>query len=122
MKLFNKLNLASVGLVAYAMSALNAMAQSLPTPAPTPTTPAPIAGGTGIIVFVNQIATWISFLFWALAVIFIFYAAFLYLTAGGEEEKVKKANHQLIYAVIAIVVALFAYGLPLFVKNILGNQ
>ena len=81
-----------------------------------------MAGGGGIINFVNQIATWASFLFWGLAVIFIFYAAFLYLTAAGEEEKIKTANHQLIYAVIAIVVALFAYGMPVFVANILKNQ
>ena len=122
MRILNKLNVAVAGLGFYLMNGLTAMAQTTPTPAPIPTTSPPVAGGGGIINFVNQIATWASFLFWGLAVIFIFYAAFLYLTAAGEEEKIKTANHQLIYAVIAIVVALFAYGMPVFVKNILGNQ
>lgn len=122
MKQLTKLNVAIAGLAFYVTNGLTAMAQSLPTPAPTPTTQGPITSGVGVINFANQIGTWISFLFWALAVIFIFYAAFLYLSARGDEEKVKKANHQLIYAVIAIVVALFAYGLPLFVGNILKSQ
>ncbi len=122
MKLFNKLTVATAGLGFSAMSVLTAAAQSLPTPQQAPQTPGPIQSGNGVISFVNQIGTWISFLFWGLAVIFIFYAAFKYLTAGGEEEKIKTANHTLIYAVIAIVVALFAYGLPLFVGNVLRSQ
>ncbi|MBI4085784.1 MAG: hypothetical protein HY433_00890 [Candidatus Liptonbacteria bacterium] len=123
MRIFNKLNVAVAGLGFYLMNGLTAMAQTFPRNPGIPSdATAPITSGNSVIVFVNQIAVWVSYLFWALAVIFIFYAAFLYLTAGGEEEKIKKANHQLIYAVIAIVVALFAYGMPLFVKNILGNQ
>lgn len=122
MKLLNKLNVATAGLAVYAMSAVNAMAAGA-TPAPIPTYQAPIPNlGRGVQLF-TDIGWYVSFLFWALTIIFIFYAAFLYLTAGGAEDKVKKANKQLIYAVIAIVVALFAYGLPLFVDTTLrGSQ
>lgn len=57
-----------------------------------------------------------------LAAIFIVYAGFLYLTAGGEEEKVKKAKNYLVYAVVALVVAGIAQVIILIAKNIIGVQ
>ena len=65
---------------------------------------------------------WLAVIFWIAAVGFIFYAAFLYLTAAGDTEKVKKASHSLLYGVIAIAVALMAYGLPLFIQNVLKGD
>ncbi|SRR3989344_1577023 len=55
---------------------------------------------------------WLFWLLIILAVVFVIFAAFRYLTAGGEPEKIKKANYSLIYAVVAIVVALLARALP----------
>ncbi|GEM_PF-490042 len=120
MKLLNKLNVVGAGLAFYAISTLKAMAAGA-TPVPIPQTPAPIPDANGFIDLINKIATWASYLFWGFAVIFIFYAAFLYLTGSGEEEKIKKAHKQLIYALIAIVVALFAYGMPALIHNILTS-
>lgn len=54
------------------------------------------------------------------AVIFVVVAAFKYLTAAGDPEKVKGANHQLIYAAIAIAVALIARAVPLIVGSFIG--
>ena len=56
-----------------------------------------------------------------LAVIFIIWAAFNYLRAGGEPEKVKEAGNQLIYAAVAVAVALFARGFPLLVGGFLSG-
>lgn len=67
----------------------------------------------------NRIAGIIARVFWIAAAAFVFYAAFLYLTASGNAEKVSKAHRQLWYTVIAIIVALFAYGLPKFLENTL---
>lgn len=64
-----------------------------------------------------------NILFWILillAVLFIVWAAFNYLTAGGDPEKVKSANHKIIYAVVAIVVALLARAIPTLVCSFLG--
>ena len=121
MKLLNKLNVAIGGFAFYAINALNAMAAG-PTEVKPPNISAPIPNANGFIAFFNQIATWSAYLFWALAVIFIFYAAFLYLTGSAEEDKIKKAHKQLIYAVIAIVVALFAYGMPALIDSILRSR
>ncbi|MEK7212779.1 MAG: hypothetical protein AAB686_03815 [Patescibacteria group bacterium] len=89
---------------------------------PPPSRTGPITGGQGVITLVEQILQWLATLFWILAAVFVFYAGFLYLTAGGDAEKVKKANHQLLYAIIAIIVGLMAYGLPKLVETVLGRQ
>ena len=56
-----------------------------------------------------------------LAVIFVLVAAFKYLTASGDTAKVTSANHQLIYAAVAIVVALIARGAPAIVGTFVGT-
>jgi amino acid transporter len=48
-------------------------------------------------------------------VIIVVYAGFLYLSAGGEEEKVKKAKKLISQAVIGIVIVLLAYSISTFV-------
>ena len=81
--------------------------------------PSPINTATDIINVFNKISVWIATAFWIAAAIAIFYAAYLYLTASDNEEKVKKAHKQLLYSVIAIAVALMAYGFPTLIENIL---
>lgn len=77
-----------------------------------------ITGGAGIIcVIIN----WIFWLLIVLTIIFVLYAAFLYLTAAGEPEKVKEASHTLLYAAVAVIVALIAKGLPLIVSGFIGG-
>ncbi len=55
-----------------------------------------------------------------LAVIFILVAAFKYLTAGGEPEKVKQAGATLLYAAVAVAVALLAKAIPMVIGTFLG--
>lgn len=54
-----------------------------------------------------------------LAVIFILFAAFYYLTAAGDPTKLEKAKTILIYAGVGIAVALVARGIPLLVRSVL---
>ncbi len=67
------------------------------------------------------IFAWFFTFLMVLAVIFVLVAAYKYLTAGGDPEKVKAASNILIYAAIAIIVALFARGLPLLVNSLIGG-
>ena len=39
-------------------------------------------------------------------------AAFEYITAQGNEEKLAKAKNMIVYAIVAIIVGIFAWGLP----------
>ncbi len=63
---------------------------------------------------------WAFYFLVVLAVIFVIIAAFKYLTAAGEPEKVKSAGNTLLYAAIAIGVALLARAIPLIVGNFLN--
>lgn len=66
------------------------------------------------------LVAWIFTILIILTVIFILWAAYLYLTADGEEEKIKRANHQLLYAAICLVVAILSRGIPYFVATFLN--
>ena len=68
-----------------------------------------------------RVLGWLFVFFIAIAVIFVIYAGWKYLTAGGEEEKIKEANRTLIYAVVAMVVAVLARSIPYVVANFVGG-
>ncbi len=78
-----------------------------------------IAGANGLLC---TIINWLFYLMIILAIIFVFVAAFKYLTAGGDPEKVSKAGSTLLYAVIAVVIALVAKGIPLIISSFLGSS
>ena len=92
-----------------------------------------ISGGTPVLPPANNLTfstlsgalctavAWIFTLLVILTVIFILFAAYNYLTSGGEEEKIKKANHQLLYAAIALIVAILSKAVPMFVTAFLGT-
>ena len=55
-----------------------------------------------------------------LVVVFVIFAAYNYLTSGGNPEKVKSANQQLIYAAVAILVGIVSKGVPVIVGAAFG--
>jgi len=79
---------------------------------------------SNVNVLLGKVCSIINLLFTILlivAVIFIILAAFTYLTAGGDPEKVKKASSQVLYAVVAVVVATFAKIIPIVASNFIGS-
>lgn len=91
--------------------------------------PAPISA-PGQIANINQllnaasICAIINWAFWLVivfAIIFTLVAAFRYLTAGGDPEKVRAAGSSLLYVVIAIVIALIAKGFPTIISSFIGG-
>jgi len=77
-----------------------------------------IGGVVGLIIYAFQ---WIYTIFFIIAGIMILFAAFTYLTSGGDPEKVGSAKNQIIYAVVAIVVALLAVSINLIVKSFVST-
>ncbi len=55
-----------------------------------------------------------------LAVAFIIYAGFLYVTSGGDTGQLEKAQRTLIWALVGIVVVVAAANLVLWVAGALG--
>ncbi len=67
----------------------------------------------------TNIYTWLLWFFWLITAGFIIWAAMLYVTARGDEEKVKKAKTVLIYAIVAIVVAILATSIRPLITNVI---
>ena len=76
----------------------------------------------GVTSFLDRIVNYLFGIFLVVAVIMIIYAAFLYLTAAGNEDKLKSAKNTIIYAIIAIVVAVVARSLVALVRNIITQS
>ncbi len=74
---------------------------------------------TRVVIFATQ--GWYTS-FFIFAVIFILVAAFKYLTAAGEPEKIKTAHKMLIWAAVAIAIALIAVGATQIIKSFLGGD
>ena len=86
------------------------------------TTP-PYTQLTSVQTVLNYVCLGFDYAFWfliAFAVIFGVIAAFKYLTAAGEPEKVKSAGNTLLYAAIAVAVALLARAIPVIIGDFLG--
>jgi hypothetical protein len=82
--------------------------------------PAAVPGFTSASSFLgvlDRVIGWIFTLLLVLAVIFILYAAFKYLTAAGDPATISTANKMLLYAAIAIAVAVLSRSIPLLVKQ-----
>lgn len=75
----------------------------------------------GIVNLVRAIVQWLYIIFFILAVLFILWAAILYLTAAGDPEKVGKAKNLLIYAVVAIIVAFLAVAFETIIGTFLTS-
>lgn len=106
-KLFAIFALLALGLTLSPM----VFADTIPLPQPPggyPTTN--ITSSTTLITTIESIIQWFAILVLVLAVIFFLYAAFLFITAGGSDDKIGQAKHILIYGVVGIIVAIISFG------------
>ena len=88
------------------------------------TPPAPDTGIQSVADIFTLIDSIFNIMFWLLIVlagVFIIWAAFNYLTAGGDPEKVKVANQKVIYAAVAVVVAVLAKAIPTVICSFLST-
>lgn len=84
---------------------------------------APVKTSGGLLNILADSVGWVYTIFFVVAVLFIIFAAFNFLTAQGDPEKIKKARSQIMWAVVAIIVALMAVGMRLIIENFLqGNN
>ncbi|HNW55902.1 MAG TPA: hypothetical protein PKN62_02390 [bacterium] len=76
--------------------------------------------GEGMVL--NKVTLIINIFLGLLGVIFLglaIYSGFLWMTAGGKIDQVKKATDLLAQAVIGLVIILFAYAITYFIVNAL---
>ncbi len=75
-----------------------------------------------VIDLVNAAVGWFETIIFAIAIIMILVAAFQFLTAAGNEEKVSTARKSLVWGLVGIAVALFARVAKDFVLNALQRR
>lgn len=85
-----------------------------------PTTP-PATTGAQLLTLVDTVTNWVFAIFTVLTIIFVLLAAFQFVTAGGDAEKVGEARQKLIWAVVGIIIALASKGLVPVIRNIVGG-
>lgn len=64
-----------------------------------------------IFTIIDNVAKIIYSILIAVAVIFILLGGIQFLTAGGDPEKIKTARDKIMYAVIAIIIGIAAWGI-----------
>lgn len=64
------------------------------------------------------IARWMFGILISLSVIMVLVGGYMYLTAGGDSEKVSKATKTITYAAIGVAVAIIARGFPILIGSI----
>ena len=67
------------------------------------------------------VVTWVQYIFFAVATLFIIMAAFAYLTSAGDETKITAAKNRLLYAIVAIAIALLGYAIIRIVHNFMST-
>ena len=85
-------------------------------PTVIPTGPTSVAALVSII---NNVANAVFYILLAVAVIMLLVAAFTWLTAAGNEEKLTTARKMLIWALVGIAVALLSKGLVTIITAVI---
>ncbi len=76
---------------------------------------------TDFMGIIQDLVDWVFGFLLIVAVLFLLFAAFTYITASGEPEKIKKANQSIMWALIGVAVGLLSKGLVIFVGTLLGQ-
>ena len=101
--------------VAYLFSASFANAQAWLLSAPTGPT-----SGLAVLHLINNLTNWLFVGFMLLAVVVIVLAGWQFITGGGAPESVSNARKKLLWAGVAVIIALMSRGIPVVVASILG--
>lgn len=107
-------------LILSGLMALPMIALAIP-PEPSEGAPTVATTGTELIALITRLGNWAFAILMAVAGVFLIYAGFLWVTAGGNPEGATKARTMLINALIGVVVALLARGLVQVLKSIIGT-
>ncbi|MDP3901415.1 MAG: hypothetical protein Q8Q37_00355 [bacterium] len=74
-----------------------------------------------VVRVLDNIVNWLFAFLLASALIFILIAAYAYLSAGGDQEEIKKAHRMIFYAAIAIAVGLLSRSVVPIVGSIFDD-
>lgn len=73
--------------------------------------------GAGVNSLLENIVSILMFILGAISVIMIVIGGIRYTTSGGDASQIKSAKDTILYSVVGLVVAIFAYAIVKFVLN-----
>ena len=82
----------------------------------------PIKDPADIFRILQKITQYVYTVFFVVAIIYIIFAAFNFLTAGGDTKKVETAQSQIFWAVIAIAIALISVAAAQIILSFLAKS
>lgn len=91
------------------------------TPESPETAPTVVESAHELISLIERIGNWVFALLIAVAAVFLIYAGFKWVTAGGNPEEVNKARLMLINALIGVAIALLARGMVQVIRSVIGG-
>lgn len=94
-------------------SSLTAYGQITPPPSP------PVTTVNQIVNILNYVVNIVFTVVIIVAVIMFLWAAFTYITAGGDSSKTKQASSMLMWSAVGLGVALLAAGIRAIIENFL---
>ncbi|MDD5590287.1 MAG: pilin [Candidatus Portnoybacteria bacterium] len=71
--------------------------------------------------FLRQLLEWFGGILFFIGIFMILWAAFKYMTAGGDDTKIESAKKSLIYGLVGIGIAILAFGVWQLVGSFLGD-
>ncbi len=80
------------------------------------------SGAEGLYSLIVKAGGWLFSGVVAIAVILMIYGGFIFVTAGGDEDKVKDGKNYIIYGVVGIAVATLATGIVSVIGEFLGSK
>lgn len=86
--------------------------------------PSPIDSGvdsmSDVVGLIQDVAGWFQAIVLIIAIIMIMYSGFLWMTAGGDDDKLTSARRTLIYGLVGIAVVVLAYTATAIITNLMG--
>ncbi len=75
-----------------------------------------------VMVALERITNWVFTILIVVAIIFLIWGAYNFVTAAGSEEKVKAGKDSTMWALVGVAVALLARGLVALVRLVIGGS
>jgi len=79
-----------------------------------------VTGTDELVDLILGLVNWVAWFVALVAVLFGLYSGVLFITAGGDAEKVEKAKNILLYAIVGVVVAILAFSIVSISKSLTG--
>ncbi len=78
-----------------------------------------VQSGDDVLRILGNITTWLWRVFMIATVLAFMIAGFVYLTAGGNSDRITTANNMIKYGIIGVVVALLSGGMVQLIQSFL---